>query len=77
MITSDEEKLIFPNMDGIIKLSEEMHSTMEGVLGTWHPYRTQIAPAIKKLSSFFMIYIEYFNNYEKGKDVLFKLESRA
>lgn len=49
---------------------------MAEALEKWHPWRTEIAPGIKKLSSFFMIYIEYFNNYEKGKEVLFKLEGR-
>jgi hypothetical protein len=44
-----------------------MHRTMKEFLDTWHPIKTEIAPAVIKLSNFFKIYIEYFNNYEKGK----------
>ena len=57
-------------MNGIIMLSEEMHSTMKSILDNWHPFKTEIAPAVIKLSSFFKIYIEYFNNYLKGKQIL-------
>ena len=44
-----------------------MHDTMKSFLDKWDPLKTVIAPAVIKLSSFFKIYIEYFNNYLKGK----------
>ncbi len=50
-----------------------MHATMKGFLQTWHPMKTQIAPAVIKLSSFFKIYIEYFRNYVRGKEILSKI----
>ena len=44
-------------MSGIIMLSEEMYQTMKKFMDTWNPLKTEIAPAVIKLSSFFKIYI--------------------
>ncbi len=74
LITAEEDKILFPNLGGIIMLSEQMHLTMKGFLESWHPVKTEIAQAVIKLSNFFKIYIEYFNNYEKGKEILARIQ---
>lgn len=55
---------MFPNIDGMINLSEQIFSELKSVLQNWNRNTTMIGNIMLKYSRFLMIYADYFKNME-------------
>jgi hypothetical protein len=42
LITSDQERILFPNLKSMIDLSERLTKCLEEVRSSWHPHKTLI-----------------------------------
>ena len=42
LITEEEDRILFPSLDSIIKLSKEMLGQIKFFIAEWHPHKTKI-----------------------------------
>lgn len=47
---------MFANLDSMIQLGLEMKDKIDGLLATWDPIRTLLAPTVESLSIYLKIY---------------------
>ena len=53
---------MFPNIEGMIDLSQQIHLALKEKLTTWNSKATLIADTMCKFSRFFIIYSDFFKN---------------
>jgi hypothetical protein len=75
LISSDEERMLFPNLKAMAELSLDLLGCIEEALAAWNPHTVVIGERIKAISKFFMIYREYCNNFMKGQVVIKELKN--
>ena len=74
MISKDEERILFPNIKGMIDLSENLCRCISQAITSWSPNLTVIGEDLILLHKFFMIYREYCNNFMKGQEIIKKVK---
>jgi hypothetical protein len=47
---------MFPNLDAMIQLAMEMQNKINGLLSSWHPRNTLLAPTVESLVIYLKIY---------------------
>ena len=70
LITEEEDRILFPNLDSIIRLSKEMLAQINLFIAEWHPHKTKIGEAIINFHKYFLIYRDYCNNFMKGQQII-------
>ena len=70
LINEDQQAILFPNVDVIIKLSMRLLDFLKEVERTWHPKTTGLSSELITLYPFFKIYISYCNVFYKGQNIL-------
>ena len=78
LISSLQANQMFPNLDGMISLSEQIHAELREILLTWDRNKSILSTPMIKYSRFLMIYSDYFKNLldtqKKLKSLLSKNE---
>ena len=70
LITDEEDRILFPNINSIIKLSEEMLGEIKNMIKNWDPRKTMIGETLINFHKYFIIYRDYCNNFMKGQQII-------
>jgi hypothetical protein len=62
-ISEEEEREMFPNIQGMINLSEQLFQDVDKLKTTWNASATLIGPTMVRYSKFLQIYSEFFKSY--------------
>jgi hypothetical protein len=68
---------MFPNLDGMIELSKELHRDLKVVFSHWNRKTTQIGSIMCRFASFFKIYSDFFKNFNDTQQKLKKILSTS
>lgn len=68
---------MFPNIDGMIDLSQQIHIALKEVLAGWNRKTTLIGDTMCKFSRFFIIYSDFFKNLYETQQKLKKILSTS
>lgn len=72
ILSLEDDRILFPNLNSMLKLSEELLSDIQGFLKDWNPHRTLIGKKLIQFHKGFIIYREYCNSFYKGQAILKK-----
>lgn len=70
LITGEEDRVMFPNLDAMLKLSRELLAEIKKFLANWNPHKTVIGNTLINFHKYFIIYREYCNNFYKAQKIL-------
>lgn len=68
---------MFPNLEGMIILSDQIYGELVEVLKRWNRKDTLLGTVMIKFSQFLMIYSDFFKNLIKTQQLLKDLLSRS
>jgi hypothetical protein len=65
-VTSEEdEKELFPNIQGMINLSSQLLTDVTALKDAWNSHTTLIGQTMIRYSKFLQIYSEFFRSYRR------------
>jgi hypothetical protein len=70
LIDDEEDRILFPNLGSMKKLSEELLKNLNNFIENWHPHNTMIGEVVINYHKYFIIYREYCNNFMKGQVIV-------
>ena len=73
IITLEESKKMFANLDGMINLSNQMYTEFKCILEGWNRRKTLIGHSMAKYSRFLIIYNEYLVNLAQTQSKIKRL----
>lgn len=71
-----ESQNIFPNLDPMIQLSEEMLIRIQKLYSEWDPINTELAPSLGPLSNCLRLYKDYTFRYEENFAAMSEISRR-
>jgi hypothetical protein len=77
LITVQQGNQMFPNLDGMIDLSDQIFREFRDILAGWNRKYTEIGKPMIKYSRFLMIYSDFFKNYKDTEEKLKILMSKS
>ena len=62
-ISEEEQREMFPNIEGMIQLSSQIYTDLSQIFSSWNRHITMIGQTMIRYSRFMLVYSDFFKNY--------------